>query len=281
MLQANFEQNQWISAAELAGRVGTTQAPTVIDVRRPPAIADSGRVIAGARWRQHTDVSLWASELNQDEDVVVYCVHGHNVSQSAAAVLRSLGFRARALEHGIDGYAQVGGVTSIWRADFHDTPQPGYWVTRGQPKIDRIACCWLIRRFIDPDARILFVEPDQVIAVAEEFAATAFDVEGVPLSHDNDNCSFDTLLRHFDLRSPALDIVARIVRGADTAKLDLAPQCAGLLALSLGVSSLHEDDLAAMEHGLLIYDALYAWACHAPDESHGWPASAAPKPPTA
>ena len=258
----------------MAQLIGTAQAPTVIDVRRPAAIAASGRTIAAAKWRNHSAVQTWADELDADADVVVACVHGHNVSQSAAAMLRSHGIRARSLRDGIDGYIQAGGVTVAWQIALHEQRESSCWVTREQPKIDRIACPWLIRRFIDADARILYVGAEFVIPVAEEFGWTAFDVEGVAYSHNNEQCSFDAFLRAFDINDAALDQVARIVRGADTARLDLAPECAGLLALSLGVSKLHRSDLAAMQHGFAIYDALYAWARGAGDASHNWPASA-------
>lgn len=154
----------------------------------------------------------------------------------------------------------LGGVTVAWRAEFHEHTESSCWVTREQPKIGRIACPWLIRRFIGADARILYVGAEFVIPVAEEFGGTPFDVEGVAYSHDNEQCSFDALLRAFDINDDALNHLARIVRGADTARLDLAPECAGLLALSQGVSNLHRSDLAAMQHGFAIYDALYAWA---------------------
>ncbi|MFT5173903.1 MAG: rhodanese-related sulfurtransferase [Gammaproteobacteria bacterium] len=272
MPNANHEQNFWIDADELVRLNGTALAPTVFDVRRPAAIEASGRTIAAAQWRDHSAVANWSDELDPAKDVVVSCVHGHNVSQSAAAMLRSRGLRARTLRDGMDGYIQAGGVTSAWRRELHGHSEPSCWVTREQPKIDRIACPWLIRRFIDAHARILYVGADYVIPIAEEFGGTPFDVDGVQYSHDDEQCSFDAFLRAFDIDDAALNHVARIVRGADTARLDLAPECAGLLALSLGVSNLHRSDLAAMQHGFTIYDALYAWARSARDETHNWPA---------
>jgi hypothetical protein len=145
------------------------------------------------------------------------------------------------------------------------------WVTRSRPKIDRIACPWLIRRFIDPEAEFLFVASARVLEVAGESGGIAFDVPGVELSHVGAHCSFDAFIDKYRLENPALRALAPIVRGADTARLDLAPEAAGLLAVSLGLSALYQDDQALLEHGFLIYDALYAWLTEARGETHGWP----------
>ena len=144
------------------------------------------------------------------------------------------------------------------------------WVTRARPKIDRIACPWLITRFIDAEAEFLFVAPSEVARVARESGAIPFDVEGVELSHVGLQCSFDAFLGKYALRDPALADLAQIVRGADTDRLDLAPQCAGLLAVSLGLSRLFADDHEQLAHGLVVYDALYAWLREARDERHTW-----------
>ena len=144
------------------------------------------------------------------------------------------------------------------------------WITRERPKIDRIACPWLIRRHIDPAAEILFVPADRVVEQAQALDATPFDVEGVELSHDGPLCSFDTILRRYRLTDPALAQIAVIVRGADTARLELAPECAGLLAISLGLSRIFPDDHAQLGYGLVLYDALYAWCREARDETHTW-----------
>lgn len=144
------------------------------------------------------------------------------------------------------------------------------WITRARPKIDRVACPWLIARFVDPAPEFLFAAPDQVLARAKEAGATPFDVEGVELSHVGPLCSFDAFLAKYELRDPALADLATIVRGADTARLDLAPQCAGLLAISLGLSQLYEDDHEQLRHGFVVYDALYAWLTRARSETHTW-----------
>ena len=144
------------------------------------------------------------------------------------------------------------------------------WVTRARPKIDRIACPWLIERFIDRNAEFLFVSPDDVARVARDTGAIPFDVEGVELSHVGPRCSFDAFIDKYGLRDPALDELARIVRGADTDRLEIEPQCAGLLAISLGLSRLFEDDHVQLRHGFVIYDALYAWLREARGERHTW-----------
>jgi hypothetical protein len=144
------------------------------------------------------------------------------------------------------------------------------WITRERPKIDRIACPWLIARFIDSDPEFLFVAAADVRRLAAERDAIPFDVEGVELSHEGPLCSFDALLGKFELDDPALAELAAIVRGADTARLDLTPQCAGLLAISLGLSRLFADDHEQLRHGMVMYDALYAWLRDAKSETHTW-----------
>lgn len=133
------------------------------------------------------------------------------------------------------------------------------WITRARPKIDRIACPWLIARFIDREPEFLYVSPDRVIEAAKETGAIAFDVPGVEFSHVGELCSFDAFLKKYQLTDPALEMLAVIIRGADTNRLDLAPECAGLLAVSLGLSRVFADDHEMLRHGLVMYDALYAW----------------------
>ena len=145
------------------------------------------------------------------------------------------------------------------------------WVTRARPKIDRIACPWLIRRFLDPAALFLFVAPADVTSVADRFDATAFDVENVEWSHRGPSCTFDVMIDEFGLSSEPLLKLATIVRAADTDRLDLAPEAAGLLAISLGLSRMFTNDLAQLDAGLTIYDALYRWCRDASDETHNWP----------
>jgi hypothetical protein len=152
------------------------------------------------------------------------------------------------------------------------------WITRARPKIDRIACPWLIQRFIDREAEFLFVPADQVLARAGELGAIPFDVEGVELSHDGPLCSFDAILKKYEISDPALQEIAVIVRGADTERLDLAPQAAGLLAISLGLSRNFADDHEQLAQGMIVYDALYAWAKFVRSERHTWNPQRGPAP---
>ena len=145
------------------------------------------------------------------------------------------------------------------------------WVTREHPKIDRIACPWLIARFIDKTPEFLYVPADRVMRVAAETGATPYDIPGVEMSHEGEFCSFDTFLKKYHLADPALHQLAVIVRGADTSRLDLAPQAPGLLALSLGLSRVYADDHEMLRHGMVMYDALYAWCRDCQNEKHGWP----------
>ncbi|MEK7223985.1 MAG: chromate resistance protein ChrB domain-containing protein [Pseudomonadota bacterium] len=145
------------------------------------------------------------------------------------------------------------------------------WVTRERPKIDRIACPWLIACYIDKTPEFLFVPTGQVLAVARETGAVPYDIPGVEMSHEGEFCSFDTFLKKYNLTDPALHQLAVIVRGADTSRLDLAPQASGLLALSLGLSRVCADDHEMLRHGMVMYDALYAWCCDCQKETHGWP----------
>src|SRR5205823_10891406 len=194
------------------------------------------------------------------------CAHGHEVSHRAATVLRGGGRNPGYLEGGSPGGAELGLPLRK-----KVPPASNSWVTRERPKIDRIACPWLIRRFIDPEASFLYVPTERVFDVAATTGATAYDIPGAePFSHDGELCSFDALLRVYELKVPGLDMLAVIVRGADTARLDLAPQAAGLLALSLGLSANFPDDHAMLEHGLTMYDAFYAWCRSCQDEKHNW-----------
>lgn len=148
--------------------------------------------------------------------------------------------------------------------------RPTRWVTRERPKVDRIACPWLIRRFIDPQAEILYVPTPELFAVAEREGAVAFDLPGAPFSHEGERCSLDAFIARFGMEDPGLAVLAPIVRGADTDRHELAPEAAGLHALSLGLSPTHPDDLALLAQGLVLYDALYAWAAGGKGERHAW-----------
>ncbi len=279
-----------ISPLELHNALGRADTPLILDVRREAKFASDARIIAGAVRCAPDNVEAFARQ-HAPRNVVVYCVYGHNVSADAAAQLRAAGWNARALAGGIEGgedgvdtaehiaqWRSQGVPTIHKRADWGVTGEAASrWVTRARPKIDRIACPWLICRFIDPRAEFLYVPTEQVLSEARRLNAVAFDIAGAPVSHEGDNgelCSFDALLKGFQLQSPALNMLATMVRGADTDRLDLAAQSAGLLAISLGLSRLHaHDDHAMLAAAMPVYDALYAWCCSvvlAQNESHNW-----------
>lgn len=148
------------------------------------------------------------------------------------------------------------------------------WVTRERPKIDRIACPWLVARFIDKTPEFLYVPSDQVLAIAADSGAIPYDIPGVEFGHVGEFCSFDAFLKKYALTDPALHKLAVIVRGADTARLDLAPQASGLLAISLGLSHNIADDHAMLRVGMVMYDALYSWCRQDGAQSHAWNAPA-------
>ena len=149
------------------------------------------------------------------------------------------------------------------------------WVTRERPKIDRLACPWLIARIIDQDPEFLYVPAPTVLQVAQDTGAVPYDVPGVEMTHEGEFCSFDAFLKKYDLTDPALQQLALIVRGADTSRLELTPQSPGLYALSLGLSQVFADDHEMLRHGMVVYDALYAWCQRCRAETHNWPPSMA------
>jgi rhodanese-related sulfurtransferase len=268
----------FVSPQQLWSSIGTADAPMILDVCRR-AIYDAGAgVIPTSHWQQPETYADWVPGLPADRPIVLACRYGHNLSQMVAAELRGRGVPAQVLEGGREAWAEAGlPVVSKAALDRFVPKSPSLWVTRRRPKIDRVACPWLIRRFIDPLARILYVDPPEVKHIADDIGAIPFDIEGIEISHEGDRCSFDTMLKLFGLEGdPHLARVALIVRGADTARPDLAPEAAGLHAISLGLSALAgDDDHAMIERGFMVYDALLAWSRHAAEERHNWPAKAA------
>ncbi|HWK46800.1 MAG TPA: chromate resistance protein ChrB domain-containing protein [Stellaceae bacterium] len=255
-----------ISPESLYLSLGTVSAPVLVDVRQDAAFDADETMVVGAIRRPPDDVAAWFDKLPRGHQVVAYCVHGHEVSQGVVASLREAGIDARLLVGGIEGWRDAG--MPIRRK--HGTT-PSSWVTRERPKIDRIACPWLIRRFIDPEATFLYVPTDRVLSTAAETGAIAYDIPGAePFTHDGDLCSYDAVLKVYGIHDAALDRLAVIVRGADTGRPDLAPQAAGLLAISLGLSANHHNDHAMLGHGMLVYDALYAWCRSLQAETHNW-----------
>jgi rhodanese-related sulfurtransferase len=260
-----------ITVSQLSRLVGLPTAPEIVDVRIDEDYRADTRLLPGSLRRAHLDVGSWATAYNS-KSVIVVCQKGQKLSQGAAAWLRHYGVEAQTLEGGFEAWKQAGELSvRIDKLPLHDAQGSTVWVTRARPKVDRIACPWLIRRFVDPRAVFLFVAPSEVLGVAERFNATPFDIDGVFWSHRGETCTFDTMLEEFGLRSEPLAHLAKIVRGADTARLDLAPQSAGLLAASLGYSRMHRDDLKQLEAAMGFYDAFYRWCREATAEAHNWP----------
>ncbi len=263
-----------ITVSQLLRLIGTPSAPVIIDTCIDEDFAADPRIIPSARRHPFKTIADLAPEL-QGKKVVVYCLRGKKLSQGAAAILRDAGVQTETLAGGIVAWRDAGApLVPVSAMPPLNAQGRTVWVTRQRPKIDRIACPWLIRRFVDPRAQFLFVAPADVLDVAEKFDATPFDIEGVEWSHKVEACTFDTMLDAFDLRTEALDRLATIVHGADTNRHDLAPEAAGLLAASLGFSRMYRDDLAQLDAAMSLYDAFYRWARDATDEGHDWPASA-------
>ncbi|EKF20569.1 chromate resistance protein ChrB domain-containing protein [Nitratireductor pacificus] len=262
-----------ISIDKLARLVGTPHCPALIDVRTDEDFSADPRLVPGSVRRPHHAVREWAASIKAPSAIVI-CQQGRKLSEGTAAWLRHDGLAAETLEGGFEAWIAAG-LPAVPVERLPDTTASGgtVWVTRARPKIDRIACPWLIRRFIDPDASFLFVAPQEVAMVGERFDATPFDIEGVFWSHRGTACTFDVMVEEFGLAIPPLLTLATIVRGADTARLDLAPQAAGLLAASLGLSRMFADDLQQLEAGILLYDAFYRWCRDATGETHNWPAA--------
>ena len=260
-----------ISITQFMKLVGLPDSPLLLDVRIDADVAADPDLIPGAVRVPHTDMAQ-TLRLAEGRRTVVYCQKGLKLSQGVAAMLREASHSAEALAGGHFAWRDAG----LPRVPLGVLPPPDadgrtVWVTRNRPKIDRMACPWLIRRFVDPRARFLFVPGEHVLGVADKFGATPFDLDGVAWSHVGEYCTFDTMLDRFGLRFEALDCLARIVRAADTDRLDLAPQAAGLLAASLGLSRMIRDDDRQLEAGFLLYDAFYRWARDAQGEAHNWP----------
>ncbi len=254
-----------ITPAALQSQIAGTHAPLIIDVRREAAFRAAPELLQGALRRDPAAVETWAGELPPAASVAVYCVHGHEVSQNAAKALLARGIQAAFIEGGIEAMRAAG--ASLMRKPAGAATR---WVTRERPKVDRIACPWLIARFLDRDAEFLYAPSADVKKIASEKTAIPYDVPDVLFSHVGDECSFDAFIRIFRLADPALLMLADIVRGADTGHPEIAPQSAGLVALSLGLSRLIADDHEQLKQGMAMYDALYLWCKEGQDEKHTW-----------
>src|SRR6202030_474123 len=240
-----------ISIDELARLIGIPHCPALLHVRTDDDYNSNPHLIPSSMRRPYSDPSAWAGEF-AGRSAVVICQKGAKLSEGAAAWLRHAGVSADALEHGFEGWRKAG--------------LPLVTTTR-MPPLDRQG---LIRRCVDPRAVFLFGAPAEVEGVAERFSAMPFDVEGVFWSHRGETCTFDVMVEEFGLATEPLLRLAAIVRGADTGRMDEAPQAAGLLAASLGLSRMFSDDLAQLEAGMTLYDAFYRWCRDATEETHTW-----------
>ncbi|HKO73517.1 MAG TPA: sulfurtransferase/chromate resistance protein [Bradyrhizobium sp.] len=264
-----------ISSEKLSRLIGTARMPVLIDVRTDEDFATDPRLIPGSIKRDDQAAERWGKEYS-GRKAVVACLRGQKLAQGTTAWLRQLGVMAESLEGGFEGWkaAKLPLVVAS-KLPPRDAHGRTVWVTRARPKIDRIACPWLIRRFIDPNAVFLFVAPAEVVGVGERFNAVPFDIENVFWSHRGELCTFDVMVEEFGLATPPLLRLATMVRAADTGRLDLSPEAPGLLAASLGLSRMYDDDLEQLEAGIAIYDAFYRWCRDATSETHNWPSSKA------
>ena len=268
--------NTEITASQLSRLVGLPTAPMIVDVRTADDFDAGPRLLPAAQRRDFQAIPYTAAAF-AGRDVVVVCQRGSTLSQGVAVWLRHEGVKAETLEGGFEAWREAGGLlVKTTKLPPRDEGGRTVWVTRARPKVDRIACPWLIRRFVDPGAVFLFVGASEVQGVAERFNATAFDIDGVFWGHRGERCTFDTMIEEFGLASGPLDRLATVVRAADTARLDLVPQASGFLAASLGLSRMFRDDLEQLEAGFLLYDAFYCWCRDAAEETHNWPSGHKP-----
>jgi rhodanese-related sulfurtransferase len=266
-----------ISVEKLSRLIGLPKCPYLIDVRTEEDFAADPRLIPGSSRRPFDSAEAWSADLGPLPAIVI-CQRGLKLSHGVAALLRHNGKDASVLEGGFEAWAEAKlPLVPEARIPPRDVRGRSLWVTRSRPKIDRIACPWLIRRFVDRAAVFLFVAPSEVKGIAERFGATPFDIEDTFWSHRGEACTFDTMIAEFGIASVPLNRLATIVRAADTARLELAPEAPGLLAASLGLSRMYADDLEQLEAGMVLYDAFYRWCRDATGETHNWPTSK-PKP---
>jgi rhodanese-related sulfurtransferase len=263
-----------ISLDKLARLIGVPHGPSLIDVRSDDEFSGDPRFVPGATRRPATAVSEWGRDYAGRSTVVV-SKDGAAIGEGVAAWLRHSGaVSAEVLIGGHKAWTDAGlpAVPAV-KLPQRDSHGRTAWVTRSRPKVDRIACPWLIRRFVDPQAVFLFVAPAEVAAVGERFGAAPFDIEGVFWSHRGERCTFDVMLEEWGLATAPLKRLALIVRGADTGRPDLAAEAPGLLAASLGLSRMYGDDLEQLDAGINLYDAFYRWCRDATDETHNWPSA--------
>jgi hypothetical protein len=260
-----------ITIAQLNRLIGTPDCPEIVDISIDPDFAEDPFLIPGSWRHPHTDIDGLIAKL-RGKRAVITCQRGIKLSQGLTTWLRSENIDAEYLSGGMYAWRDAKDTMRVPASAIPVNDGATLWVTRHRPKIDRIACPWLIRRFVDPDARFLFVSPAEVAGVASRYNATPFDVEDVFWSHRGDRCTFDTMVEEFHLNSQTLSRLSDVVRAADTNRHDLHPAAAGLLAISVGLSRRYRDDHAQLDAGMAIYDALYRWARDGYEEGHDWPA---------
>ncbi|MEQ1930284.1 MAG: chromate resistance protein ChrB domain-containing protein [Parvularculaceae bacterium] len=260
-----------IAFERLISKLGTEDWPRIYDMRGDDEVAKTPRLLPAARRLSQGDLiaAVAAEPGARTAAHVVYCQKGGPRAEAAAAALRAEGYGVESLIGGVTAWLAADGPT-IASTALGSLQSPSRWITRARPKIDRIACPWLIRRFVDARAVFHYVEAASVFDAARLLQAEPYDIDGAKFSHDDDECSFDAFIKAFDIRDEALARVATIVRGADTSRLDLAPESAGLLAMSLGLSAACERDEDMLARATTLYDGLYAWARSASAERHNW-----------
>jgi rhodanese-related sulfurtransferase len=257
-----------ITVSQLSRLVGLPNSPAIIDVRTDEEFAADPRMIPASQRRAPGAGAAWAKDYD-GHSVIVVCKEGLHLSQGVSAWMRHQGIDSQTLEGGYDAWCKSG--QPLFRSDrLPERDQAGrtIWVTRARPKVVRVACPWLIRRFIDPKAVFLYVAPSEVSAVAARFKAMPFDVADAFWGDRAEKCTFDVMIEEFGLETDALSRLALIVRGADMGPLDLTLQSGGLLAASLGLSRMFRDDLAQLEAAMGLYDAFYRWCRDASNETH-------------
>jgi rhodanese-related sulfurtransferase len=257
-----------ITVSQLSRLIGLPNSPAIVDVRTDENFASDPRLIPGSQRRVFSTDAPWGSDYDGGS-VILVCKEGSHLSQGVAAWMRQQGIDAQTLEGGYEAWRKSGQLL-VRAAKLPPPDEAGrtIWVTRARPKVVRIACPWLIRRFIDSKAVFLFVAPSEVAAVASRFKATPFDVADAFWGDRGEKCTFDVMIEEFGLDSDALSRLALLVRGADTGRLDLTVQSGGLLAASLGFSRIYRDDLAQLEAAMPLYDAFYRWSRDASNETH-------------
>ncbi|WP_272006213.1 chromate resistance protein ChrB domain-containing protein [Roseovarius sp. ZX-A-9] len=259
-----------ITPGHLRRLIGTPVCPVVVDVCTDEDFAQDPRLIPGAIRHRHTDMNGLIERLQGRASVIV-CQKGCKLSQGVVSWLQSNGATSEYLTGGVMAWRDAGMPLVPVATIPSNADGTTVWITPTRPKIDRIACPWLIRRFVDREAKFLFVSGSEVENAAEQFGATPFDVEGVHFGHRGDRCTFDTMLDEFELKCPALGRLALAVRAADTNRHDLHPVAPGLLAISVGLSRQYSDDQQQLAAGMALYDGLFRWARDGAEEGHDWP----------